>query len=167
MRELTKIESNLHNACGKLADESLTLYTRQISPVLYLYGYKGQPGIFTEFKLCRERPRFFEIVILTHVPRDKDRDGLRYWFREHLRREPCIPALERMCAEKYTLKDKSYYRRQFDGSLALFTSCWNEYRRMLKGSIDDPTCDADVNDWLGNIASGKVNNPRSKFYIYG
>ena len=68
---------------------------------------------------------------------------------------------------KYTLKDKNYYRKEFDGSSRLFNACWRQYIGYLRVAIDDPTCDMDVDDWLENIASEKVNNSRSVFYIYG
>ncbi len=64
----------------------------------------------------------------------------------------------------YVLQPFSYYRPKFRGSLALKRACWRQY---LNGAIDDPTCDQDVMDWLENIASERVNNPKSRFYIYG
>jgi hypothetical protein len=57
--------------------------------------------------------------------------------------------------------------RKFDGSTRLFNACWHQYRSYVKGAIDDPTCLADVTDWLDTLASEKVNNSRSSFYIYG
>jgi len=55
----------------------------------------------------------------------------------------------------------------FDGSLELFNASWREYRNYLNGSIDNPDCQLDVNEWIEQIASVKVNDPKSKFYIYG
>ena len=49
----------------------------------------------------------------------------------------------------------------------LFNYAWKKYRYYLQGSIDDPETEADVVDWLEAIISEIVNNPRSKFYIYG
>jgi hypothetical protein len=71
--------------------------------------------------------------------------------------------------ETYKLRTKNYYydltcRRD---SYRLFSACWSQYRAWLRGAIDSPTCDRDVLDWLDSIASEKVNNSRSKFYIYG
>lgn len=67
----------------------------------------------------------------------------------------------------YRLQRPGYYRTLFDGSDRLFAACWRQYREYLNGGIDDPSCDADVIDWLDALASEKVNNPRSTFYIYG
>jgi len=69
--------------------------------------------------------------------------------------------------DNYKLKAKSYYRRKFDGSDRLFNTCWNQYRNWLNSAIDDPQEDSDVLDWLDSIASEKVNNSKSTFYIYG
>ena len=68
---------------------------------------------------------------------------------------------------EYKLKPAKEYYKDFDGSPALFRACWNTYKGYLLGSIDSPKCDMDVTDWLETIASEKVNNPRSVFYIYG
>jgi len=68
---------------------------------------------------------------------------------------------------KYQLKKKSEYRKLSDDSERLFTSCWRKYTYYLKGSIDDPKSDSDVLNWLNSIASEKVNNSRSRFYITG
>ena len=67
----------------------------------------------------------------------------------------------------YKLQSRDYYQKQFRGSLALFTACWRQYRTWLNGAIDGPTCDSDVLEWLDQIASEKVNNPKSRFFIYG
>ena len=67
----------------------------------------------------------------------------------------------------YTLQNPSHYAQSFDGSARLFRACWNQYRSWLRGAIDNPESDADVLDWLDQIASEKVNNPNSAFYIYG
>jgi hypothetical protein len=67
----------------------------------------------------------------------------------------------------YSLKKKAYYWKKFDGSYRLFNACWDQYRRWLKGSIDDPWSDSDVMNWLDQIASEKVNNSKSVFYIHG
>lgn len=63
---------------------------------------------------------------------------------------------------------------QFDQSMVcddvnsdLFTACWYQYMTYLNGGTDDPSNLDDVMGWLESIASEKVNNPRSKFYIYG
>jgi hypothetical protein len=69
--------------------------------------------------------------------------------------------------EKYKLKRKSEYRRSFKGSDRMFNACWKRYREFLNGSIDDPQSDTDVDEWLDSIASEKVNNSRSSFYITG
>jgi len=67
----------------------------------------------------------------------------------------------------YTLQPRAHYRTTFDGSDSLFRAAWKQYRRYLADSIDNPTCDADVLDWLDSIASELVNDSDSPFYIYG
>lgn len=62
---------------------------------------------------------------------------------------------------------KTAARKNFDGSSNLFEACWQLYRKYLRGAIDNPSNQADVDSWLEQIASEKVNNPRSSFYIYG
>ena len=49
----------------------------------------------------------------------------------------------------------------------LFNCAWRKYQHYLQGSIDNPKTEADIVDWLGAIISEIVNNPRSKFHIYG
>jgi hypothetical protein len=68
---------------------------------------------------------------------------------------------------KITLEHKRAAKKQFDGSIALFESCWRQYCLFLRGAIDEPLDQSDINNWLEQIACDKVNNPRSKFYIYG
>ena len=63
--------------------------------------------------------------------------------------------------------NKAKAKEIFDGTNDLFNACWKQYREYLKGSIDNPTCQEDIDAWLDTIASEKVNNPKSKFYIYG
>ena len=63
--------------------------------------------------------------------------------------------------------DKKISRSFFDGSNDLFNACWRTYTEYLNGAIDDPTCQEDINGWLEQIASEKVNNSKSRFYIYG
>ena len=64
--------------------------------------------------------------------------------------------------------DKKISRSFFDGSNDLFNSCWRQYCNAYSaGGIDEPTCQEDVNNLLDSIASEKVNNPKSEFYIYG
>lgn len=67
----------------------------------------------------------------------------------------------------YELNKPKYYKEKFDGSNELFKICWLRYTGFLKGSIDYPSCDDDVMNWLNTIASELVNSPRSKFYMYG
>ena len=55
----------------------------------------------------------------------------------------------------------------FTGSLRLFRSCWRDYHALLAGGWDEPTSQLDVDQALDQIATEKVNNPRSSFYIYG
>lgn len=65
---------------------------------------------------------------------------------------------------RYVLQPARTYRTMVRMSDRLFRACWRDYRRM---SIDAPRCDADVVAWLDLIATEKVNNSRSTFYIHG
>ena len=62
---------------------------------------------------------------------------------------------------------KRVARSRFDGSLGLFEACWRQYLTYVNGGTDNPTRIDDVTGWLDAIASEKVNNPESKFYIHG
>lgn len=63
--------------------------------------------------------------------------------------------------------DKAISRKNFEGSNQLFESCWRKYLSYLNGSIDNPDCQENIDSWLETIASEKVNDSKSKFYIYG
>lgn len=59
---------------------------------------------------------------------------------------------------------KDQYWQDFDGSRELFNACW----RQLKKEVYTESMRADeVSAWLEAFAAERVNNPRSKFYIYG
>jgi len=58
-------------------------------------------------------------------------------------------------------------QKRFDGSTELFNACWRQYRGFVNGATDDPSNIDDVMQWLDTIASEKVNNSASRFYIYG
>jgi hypothetical protein len=74
----------------------------------------------------------------------------------------------------YKLQKAQYYwkyyydkhGRKFGGD-SLKRACWRQYVAWLRGAIDDPDDDENVIGWLESIAYEKVNNPKSKFYIYG
>ena len=60
---------------------------------------------------------------------------------------------------------KKKLRKQVNDNGNLFDACWREVLKYAR--------QADIHDYsqlynlYNNIASQKVNNPRSKFYIYG
>ncbi len=59
---------------------------------------------------------------------------------------------------------KADYWEQFNGSRELFNACW----RQLKRDVYTESMPADeISAWLEALAAERVNNPRSKFYIYG
>ena len=64
------------------------------------------------------------------------------------------------------LTKKAYYWATFDGSYALFNSCWRELRQFMRegGYGFDDTC---PRAFLEAAAGRRVNNPRSRFYICG
>lgn len=69
---------------------------------------------------------------------------------------------------KYEVKKRAHYQPRFDGSRGLFNACWNQFQRYRReGAIDEPQDDEDVMQWLDEIAAEKVNNPQSRFWIYG
>ncbi len=57
-------------------------------------------------------------------------------------------------------------RAHFDGSDDLFKACWHVLYRVIQHGTELDTQD-DVDEWLDQLASERVNNPRSRFYIYG
>lgn len=70
--------------------------------------------------------------------------------------------------KKEVIKLKNKIRQRFtDTSDNLFNNAWKEYIRYLNGSIDNPNDEEDIYNWIDNIISEKVNNPKSKYYIYG
>lgn len=67
----------------------------------------------------------------------------------------------------YSIQAKAYYSARFDGSAALFSTCWRKYRKLIAEGYDDPTCDEDVDSFLDALASEQVNDSNTRFYIYG
>lgn len=61
------------------------------------------------------------------------------------------------------LPKRSEAWEQFDGSWELFEACWHKLRRLIREGnyIEDPI------EFLDLIASEWVNDPKSRFYIYG
>lgn len=68
---------------------------------------------------------------------------------------------------KITNENKRAARKVFRGSERLFQACWRQYLSYLRGAIDNPDSQTDIDSWLDSIASEKVNNYKSVFYIYG
>ena len=79
------------DACRSLAETAIRLYFKQITPVMYIEGFKTA-GHFQEIFLTRTETRFATLVILTHVPRNLTVDQLARWFRDSLRQEPILNA---------------------------------------------------------------------------
>lgn len=87
-----------HEGCRALAEEAHKMYSKQITPVIYLYGYEDR-GRYTELKLSREmRVRYFDLVRPCHVPRHMTVDQLSEWFKSELRREPVLEAMGIDCS---------------------------------------------------------------------
>ena len=76
-------------------------------------------------------------------------------------------ALEDAQKDNYKIEKKSYYGRLFDGSERLFNNCWRELAADISNGLNEFDDDNDVLRVLDEIASIKVNNPKSKFYMYG
>jgi hypothetical protein len=53
------------------------------------------------------------------------------------------------------------------GSNRLKRAVWREYVSAIKNGMEEPCSDQDVLSALDSIASTKVNNPNSSFYIGG
>ena len=86
MSTVTKTR-NLHDLSHELAEQAFRAYMRNISPVLYLYGFTVN-GIYTELSATPDKPRYFQLVICEHIPRNLPVDALSAWFYSRLRREP-------------------------------------------------------------------------------
>jgi hypothetical protein len=72
---------------------------------------------------------------------------------------------ERWKSISWTKKD---YARGFDGSVDLFNACWRKLRNLAKSSVNlDWNNNKEVESWLETLASELVNEPTSRFYIYG
>ena len=102
--------------------------------------------------------------------------GIYYWAKFPGRcpdSEPFGPflttkeALEDAQQDSYKIEKKSYYGRLFDGSERLFNNCWREFLTVINNGLTTFNDDNDVLRVLDEIASTRVNNPKSKFYMYG
>ena len=62
---------------------------------------------------------------------------------------------------------KEDYWKTFEGSRDLFDECWKLLRREAKHTEIDFNDNKDIEDRLESTASQFVNNPSSRFYIYG
>lgn len=63
---------------------------------------------------------------------------------------------------------KSEARKKFRGSNSLFNACWNQLNSWIRcGAVDMHESHDSTMEFLDAIAAEKVNNPKSKFYIYG
>jgi hypothetical protein len=80
--------------CRVLAEDANRAYSWSITPVVYLFGAKDDWGNYVKLTLAREKPRFWELVILVHVPRNLTTDQLHRWFIDKLRSEPVLPAID-------------------------------------------------------------------------
>lgn len=63
-----------------------------------------------------------------------------------------------------TILTKKDFMDTFDGSLGLFEACWGDFLRNWGGLC---TSVEEVEGTLECIAAEKVNNPKSRFWIYG
>ena len=59
---------------------------------------------------------------------------------------------------------KEQFWQDFEGSRELFDACWRQMKRdVYIGGMPEE----EVAAWLEAFAAERVNNPRSKFHIYG
>ena len=66
--------------------------------------------------------------------------------------------------EKAGTAKKSDYFAAFDGSEGLFNVCWREYTDWSRVNGE---AGLDVLDFIEEVASARVNNPRSVYYLRG
>lgn len=62
---------------------------------------------------------------------------------------------------------KKEARKKFEGSNNLFDVCWKDMLSLIRDGMEEPESEEETMRVLDDIASQKVNSPRSKFYIYG
>lgn len=62
---------------------------------------------------------------------------------------------------------KKKCRGKFDGSNEFFEACWRKYLKYCGGFDIDVTNVDEVSEVLETIAAEMVNNPKSRYYIYG
>ena len=62
---------------------------------------------------------------------------------------------------------KKQARLNFEGSEELFAACWRDLLRFYSGGSDHAPSVEDVAIELDQFAGKKVNDPKSRFYVYG
>jgi len=77
-----------------------------------------------------------------------------------------IRGLEVELSKKLWKGIKCLARKRLRSSDALFEACWRDYLYFVRNS-ETPDNINDVMRILDQIVSEKVNNPKSRFYIYG
>jgi hypothetical protein len=63
----------------------------------------------------------------------------------------------------YHIKPPKYYRKKFTESKALFQEVWAEFIH----NSPNVESDDEVMDYLDHLASDRVNDESSPFYLYG
>ena len=70
-----------------------------------------------------------------------------------------------MIQPRDTRKNRGFYADRFNGSLAMFRSCW---RSLLESEQHNGVMShAETKEFLHARASELVNDPESRFYMYG
>lgn len=62
---------------------------------------------------------------------------------------------------------KEKCRKRFNGSNALFEACWRKYLKYRFSLNTDITNVDEISEVLETFTAEMVNNPKSRYYIYG
>jgi hypothetical protein len=87
MTTCTDTRAELANLCHTIAEATWKRYMRY-SPPLYLFGFKGQPGVYTELQVAHDKPSYHEMVVYVMLPRNMTAYQLTRWLEPWLSNAP-------------------------------------------------------------------------------
>jgi hypothetical protein len=123
----------------------------------YAYECESNDRQFSPFEFLAN-----VLIVTENNPRVKFEPWLE--FDEAISRGIRKALKERWKSIRMTKED---YWKSFEGSRDLFDECWKMLRCEAKHTEIDFNENLDIEQRLENFASDKVNDPRSRFYIYG
>lgn len=88
MQTATDLRPAIDTLCHRIATETFRRYSRDLTP-LYLFGEKDG-GIYRRLRLDHTKPRYFEMVVLTMLPRNLETGQLAQWLKPWLNSSPII-----------------------------------------------------------------------------